>query len=51
MALEANRFRDYPVLQAYVLFTGWLLVLITLGVDMLMFYLNPKLRVGDERNG
>ena len=51
MALEAIRFRDYPVLQAYVLFTGWLLVLITLGVDMLMFYLNPKLRVGDERNG
>lgn len=49
MALEAIRFRDYPVLQAYVLFTGWLLVIITLAVDMLMFYLNPKLRMGDER--
>lgn len=51
MALEAIRFRDYPVLQAYVLFTGWLLVLITLGVDLLMFYLNPKLRGGDEQHG
>lgn len=49
MALEAIRFRDYPVLQAYVLFTGWLLVIITLAVDMLMFYLNPKLRMGDGR--
>lgn len=50
MALEAIRFRDYPVLQAYVLFTGWLLVIITLVVDMLMFYLNPKLRMGAERH-
>lgn len=48
MALEAIRFRDYPVLQAYVLLTGWLLVLITLAVDLLMFYLNPKLRGGAE---
>ncbi len=46
MALEAIRFRDYPVLQAYVLLTGWLLVLITLGVDLLMFCLNPKIKAG-----
>lgn len=46
MALEAIRFRDYPVLQAYVLLTGWLLVIITLGVDLLMFYLNPKIKTG-----
>ena len=51
MALEAIRFRDYPVLQAYVLFTGWLLVVITLGVDLLMFYLNPKLRMGADGRG
>lgn len=51
MALEAIRFRDYPVLQAYVLFTGWLLVVITLGVDLLMFYLNPKLRMGADSRG
>lgn len=46
MALEAIHYRDYPVLQAYVLLTGWLLVLITLGVDLLMFYLNPKIKTG-----
>lgn len=46
MALEAIRYRDYPVLQAYVLLTGWLLVMITLGVDLLMFYLNPKIKTG-----
>lgn len=51
MALEAIRFRDYPVLQAYVLFTGWLLVFITLVVDLLMFYLNPKLRRGADGRG
>lgn len=49
LALEAIRFRDYPVLQAYVLFTGWLLVLITLAVDLLLFYFNPKLRTGGGR--
>ncbi len=46
MALEAIRFRDYPVLQAYVLLTGWLVGMITLGVDLLMFYLNPKIKTG-----
>ncbi len=49
MALEAIRLRDYPVLQAYVLFTGWLLVVITLLVDVLMLHLNPKLQAGDGR--
>ncbi len=49
IALEAIRLRDYPVLQAYVLFTGWLLVVITLLVDVLMLRLNPKLQAGDGR--
>lgn len=49
MALEAIRLRDYPVLQAYVLFTGWLLVVVTLLVDVLMLRLNPKLQAGDGR--
>lgn len=46
MAMEAIRFRDYPVLQAYVLVCGWLLVLVTLAVDMLIAYLNPKVKLG-----
>ncbi len=49
MALEAIRFRDYPVLQAYVLTTGWTLVIVTLAVDLWMFYLNPKMKKGAEK--
>lgn len=48
MALEAIRMRDYPVLQAYVLVSGWILVLVTLGVDLLIAYLNPKVRFGEH---
>ena len=48
MALEAIRYRDYPVLQAYVLVTGWFLVIVTLGVDLLMAYFNPKIKVGEQ---
>lgn len=48
MALEAIRMRDYPVLQAYVLVSGWILVLVTLGVDLLIAYLNPKVRFGER---
>ena len=38
--------RDYPVLQAYVLITGCIMVIMTLLVDILMFYFNPKIRGG-----
>lgn len=48
MALEAIRFRDYPVLQAYVLLTGWILVVVTVCVDILIAYINPKVRLGDK---
>lgn len=48
MALEAIRFRDYPVLQAYVLLTGWILVVVTLAVDILIAYINPKVRLGEK---
>lgn len=47
MALEAIRFRDYPVLQAYVLISGWILVFVTIAVDILICYLNPKVKLGE----
>ena len=47
MAMEAIRFRDYPVLQAYVLVSGWILVIVTILVDILISYLNPKVKLGD----
>lgn len=48
MALEAIRFRDYPVLQAYVLVSGFTLVAVTLLVDLLIFYSNPRIKAGDK---
>lgn len=48
MALEAINFRDYPVLQAYVLITGWCYVLVNLMVDFMLFFINPKVRMGAE---
>lgn len=48
MALDAIRFRDYPVLQAYVLVSGFTLVIVTLLVDLLIFYYNPKIKAGDR---
>lgn len=44
MAIEAIRFRDYPLLQGYVLFTGCTYVLISLVLDLLLYLLNPKIR-------
>lgn len=47
MALDAIRYRDYPVLQAYVLLSGSLLVIVTMIVDIFIFYFNPKVHIGD----
>lgn len=44
MALDAIRFRDYPVLQAYVLVNGWILIVVTVAVDIFMARLNPKVK-------
>ena len=45
MALEAIRYRDYPVLQAYVLVSGTILVMVTLSVDLFIAYINPKVEL------
>ena len=45
-AIESIGYRDYPALQGYVLFTGFLFVSITLLVDLLCMALNPKIRLG-----
>ena len=48
MALEAIRYRDYPVLQAYVLISGCTLILVMVAVDLLIAYLNPKVKLGER---
>lgn len=48
MAIEAIHMRDYPVIQAYVLVCGVILVLTMLLVDIFIAYVNPRIRLGDE---
>lgn len=47
--LAAIRGRDYPAIQGYVLFVGFLVILINWLVDLSYFFLNPRLRTGDPR--
>ncbi|MDO5425677.1 MAG: ABC transporter permease [Eubacteriales bacterium] len=47
-ALEAIHSRDYPVIQGYVLVTGMTYVLISLAVDLLCAWINPKMRLGGK---
>jgi peptide/nickel transport system permease protein len=45
-ALNAIHARDYPVIQGYVLFSGFVYVIISLFIDLLCAWLNPKIRLG-----
>ena len=44
LLIDAVRKRDFPQLQAAVLFLSFLYVVINLGVDMLYGYLDPRIR-------
>lgn len=46
MALDAIRYRDYPVLQAYVLVSGVILILVTVTVDIFIAWVNPRIKFG-----
>ena len=43
-----DRSRDYLVVQAYVLFTGLVYVVMNLVIDLLYLVINPKIRVGEK---
>jgi peptide/nickel transport system permease protein len=43
-ALDSIAVRDYPALQGYVLLTGTTFVAVSLGIDMIYYCLNPKIR-------
>ena len=45
LAYDAIRFRDFPVVQAVVLFTALLVVTTSLIVDMLYIFLDPRIRI------
>ena len=50
MALEAIRYRDYPLLEGYVFFTGIVFVFVTLVVDLLAYWLDPRMARGGVRH-
>ena len=49
LALDAIHYRDYPLLQGYVLFLGGIYVLVTIGVDLILARLDPRIVPGGGR--
>lgn len=47
-AISAVKSRDYYVVQAYVLFTALVYVVMTLVIDLLYLVINPKIRAGEK---
>ena len=47
MAIDAITMRDYPVIQAYVIWMAIIYVVINLITDIVYHYLNPRTRLGD----
>lgn len=48
MAVDAITMRDYPVIQAYVVWMAVIYVVINLITDILYHYLDPRIRLGQE---
>jgi peptide/nickel transport system permease protein len=49
MAVDAITTRDYPIIQAYVLWMAVIYVLVNLITDLLYHYLDPRIRLGVNR--
>ena len=47
MAIDAITMRDYPVIQAYVIWMAIIYVVINLITDIVYDYVNPRIRLGD----
>ena len=48
MAVDAIAMRDYPVIQAYVIWMAVIYVVINLATDLIYHYLDPRIRLGQE---
>ena len=48
MMIEAINFRDYPVIQGFVLFAGTVFVLVNLVVDVSYTWIDPRIRLADS---
>lgn len=45
MMTDAISFRDYPVIQGFVLFAGTIFVLVNLVVDVSYTWIDPRIRL------
>lgn len=50
MAVDAILMRDYPLIQAYVMWMSIIYVLINLSADLLYHYLDPRVRYGEFKS-
>lgn len=48
MAVDAITMRDYPVIQAYVIWMAVIYVMVNLVTDIVYCYLDPRIRIGQE---
>ena len=48
MAVDAINMRDYPIVQAYVVWMAVIYMLLNLFTDLLYHYLDPRVRLGGE---
>ena len=49
MAVDAITMRDYPIVQAYVAWMAVIYVLVNLATRDLVYYIDPRVRLGGER--
>ena len=47
MAVDAILMRDYPLIQAYVVWMAIIYVFVNLAADLLYFFLDPRIRYGE----
>lgn len=50
MAVDAITMRDYPVIQAYVIWMAVIYVTVNLFTDIIYHYLDPRIRLGQEES-
>ncbi len=48
MAVDAITMRDYPVIQAYVIWMAVIYVMVNLITDIIYCFLDPRIRIGQE---
>ncbi len=48
MAVDAVTMRDYPIIQAYVVWMAIIYVVVNLITDLIYHYLDPRVRIGRE---